>query len=149
MVSTDIMLGNTLSVPDTSATLIIDESVLAGELVGFEPEDSPGDKGTLRMLSSPLQLADANFSVLPVEVLRVSGAGGIYLLLLERSGETFTQRDAANLGQKISLLRLESADNLVTATTVDASLGRFPDTEATRSGVLRFRVEDGALQSVG
>ena len=147
MATTDTaLLANTLSVPDTSATLIIDETMLAGDLVGFEPEDSPGDKGTLRMLSSPLDLAD--FLVLPVEILRVSGAGGIYLLLLESSGETFTQRDAVSLGQKIRLLRLESQDNLITATTVDARLGKFPNTEPTTGGVLRFRIEDGELRSV-
>ena len=139
------LLGNTLSVPDTDAALIVDDSLLTGELGAFQTDN--GDKGTLRLLSAGLsvQRGDSSYLILPAEVLRVSGVGGVYLILLEQTGATFSQRDAQKLGSQISLLRLESDQDLISATTVDSNLGKFPDTQAEGGGVTRFRLEGARL----
>ena len=141
------LLGNTLTVPGTENTVAVDTPMLEGELVPFE---AGSDRGTLRLLSQGMsvQQGEQEFLILPAEILRVSGAGGLYLMLLERSGETYTQRDAQRLGQRVSLLRLELQDDLITATTVDSRLGKAPDFEVTRGGVTRFRLQDGELVEV-
>ncbi len=138
------LLGNTLSVPGTKSTVAIDTPFLQGELAPFEAGQ---DKGTVRLLSQGMRVRQGEqaFLVLPVEILRVSGAGGLYLMLLEEVGETYTQRDAERLGQRVSLLRLELENNLITATTVDSRLGKAPDFEVTRGGVKRFELREGEL----
>ena len=141
------LLGNTLSVPGTDNTVAVDTPLLEGELVPFEASN---DRGTLRLLSQGMsvQQGEQEFLILPVEILRVSGAGGLYLMLLEQTGETYTQRDAARLGQRVSLLRLELENDLITTTTIDSRLGKAPDFEVSRGGVMRFELEEGELVEV-
>ena len=141
------LLGNTLNVPGIESTVAVDTPMLEGELVPFE---AGNDRGTLRLLSQGIsvQQGEQDFLILPAEILRVSGAGGLYLMLLERTGETYTQRDAKRLGRRVSLLRLELQDNLITATTVDSRLGKAPDFEVSRGGVKRFELQEGALVEV-
>lgn len=141
------LLGNTLNVPDTTGTVVVDAPSIQGELTPFEVD---GDKGTVRLLSQGVSVSrsEGRFLVLPVEVLRVSGAGGLYLLLLEQTGATFVQRDAQALGQRVSLLSLEHEGNLITATTVDSRLGKAPDFEVSRGGVMRFRLQGERLERV-
>ena len=141
------LLGNTLNVPGTERTIALDTPFLQGELAPFEVG---ADKGTVRLLSQGMRVrqGEREFLVLPVEVLRVSGAGGLYLMLLEQTGATFTQRDAQSLGKRVSLLGLELEDNLITATTVDSHLGKAPDFEVSRGGVKRFELREGKLEEV-
>ena len=141
------LLGNTLTVPGTEASVAVDTPLLQGELAPFEVGN---DRGTVRLLSQGMsvQRGERTFLILPAEILRVSGAGGLYLMLLERTGETFAQRDAARLGQRVSLLRLELEGDLITATTVDSRLGRAPNFEVSRGGVMRFKLEEGELVEV-
>ena len=141
------LLGNTLNVPGTDASVAVDTPLLGGELAPFEVGN---DKGTLRLLSGGMSVTrgEREFLVLPVEILRVSGAGGLYLMLLEQTGETMTQRDAQSLGKRLRLLRLELENTLITATTVDSRLGKAPDFEVSGGGVMRFRLQGGRLEPV-
>ena len=140
------LLGNTLNVPNTDSTVAVATPFLQGELVPFTAGQ---DKGTVRLLSQGLSVRqEGEFLVLPVEVLRVSGSGGLYLLLLEKTGATYAQRDAQPLGKRVSLLSLELTDTLISATTVDSRLGKAPDFEVSSGGVARFTLQGGKLERV-
>lgn len=136
----------TLTVPGTEVNIALTPQMLEGELAAFKIGE---EKGTLRLMSAGLSVDkdEGSFHVVPIEILRVSGTGGLYLLLLEQSPNALIQHDAVLLGRNLSLLSLSVQDDLISAATVDAGLGRFPATEV-RGNVAEFRLEDEQLINV-
>ncbi|ADI15172.1 hypothetical protein Trad_2058 [Truepera radiovictrix DSM 17093] len=138
------LVGSGLTVPDTGVTLQVGEALLRGERIAFE---LPGDRGTLQLLAPGLEVRaqGRDFLVLPLEVRRVSGAGGLYVTLVEVGPERVAQRGSQALGRGLRLLSLTASDGLITVQTVDARLGRPPAMTPRGGGTVRFRIVGGRL----
>lgn len=143
-VGAEALFGTRLTVPGTDATVRIEAPFLRGERVAFE---FLRDRGTLRLLSSGLVVRAEGraFVVLPLEVRRVSGVGGLYLALLGVGDEGAVHRSSQPLGRGVRLIGLEVSGGLISALTVDARLGRFPATTPNAGGVTRFKVQGDLL----
>lgn len=144
------LLGTTLNAPETNAQIIIDDALLAGTLTDLQSNP----KGTIKLSSLQfLQIADTEFWVLPATVQYVSGAGGVYLFLLEQSGSTFTQKQAVNLGNRLELVGLKQANNQLISTTLDPRMGKppfnqIPSPNTGKPGKKIFELRDGQLVEV-
>jgi hypothetical protein len=140
------LLGATLTVPETQTQLVINDSVLSGALTDLQSNP----KGSLQLLTvQVVQFPDAPFVVVPAKVQYVSGAGGIYLFLLEQQGDTFIQKQTVNLGGRLELITLELSGNTLTSITGDPRAGRPPFTQplvnAPKPGKKVFELRDGQL----
>lgn len=138
-------MSTPFTVPDTKISVRLDEAFWRGELVPFT---GPGaDRGTLRRAAASLHVRQDGRDVLitPLEVQRVSGAGGLYLALLEQRGTHTEMRSTTFLGRNLQLIRLEHEDGIITVATVDARLGRPPGLVMEPGSVQRFRLGSGEL----
>ena len=143
------LLGYALNVPETDAVFRVDEAFLRGERVAFTGTDG----GVLRLVATPLewQLASAEpaYTALVVEVARRARVPTLYLVLLERQGQSFVQRDTERLGERLLLVSLTlDADDTLRVLTLDERLGRPPVTGEVDGEVHRFGLEGGKLVRV-
>lgn len=138
-----------MRVPETDLTVTLNDTFWQGERVPFE---GPGaDRGTLQRAASSLNIAqgEKRYTLVPITVQRVSGAGGLYLVV-------FSQNDSADrvgleagstafLGKNVRLFQLAHTEGVVTATIVDARLGRPPSAAMQTGQTYRFRLDGGRL----
>lgn len=134
-----------MRVPETASTVALNDAFWRGERVPFE---GPGaDRGTVQRVADPLSVlqGESRYTLVPLEVQRVSGAGGLYLLLMPEQVTARDVQSAAFLGKHVRLLRLEHSEGVITATVVDARLGRPPSAAMQPGRSYRFQVEGGKL----
>jgi hypothetical protein len=143
------LLGTILTVPDTNSQLTLDKTIVAGTLTDLQSQP----KGTIQLSATQsLRITDTPYLVLPGTISLVTGGGGVYLFLLEQQGETFIQKQAVNLGNRIELLTLEQEGSTITSITVDPRTGKPPFTDTSinpsKPGKKVFEVREGQLVEV-
>lgn len=143
-----MLLHARLEVPASVASLQVTSEMLAQDLIAFE--SSAVDRGTLTLLSErqlTLQQGDTSYVLLPIEVSRVVGDSGIYLLLLEWQDGSWQQRDSAYIGPELVVRALELSNAEIQLTAIDKVLGRLPAIERTpRGGIFRFNIVNSQLE---
>jgi hypothetical protein len=140
------LLGTTLTIPEITTQLVLDESMVGGTLTDLKSEP----KGTLELHTTrALQITNTPYVILPGTVSLVTGGGGVYLFLLEQQADSFVQRQAVNLGVKVELLTLEQSGSTITSITVDPRAGKPPFTtdvvNPPKPGKKVFELRDGQL----
>ena len=135
-----------MRVPETDVTVALDDTFWRGERVPFA---GPGaDSGTLQQVANPLSITQggSRFTLVPLEVQRVSGAGGLYLALFSQNASATSEaQSTAFLGKNVRLFQLAHSEGVITATVVDARLGRPPSAVMQPGKTYRFRLDGGGL----
>lgn len=140
LLETEALLTTILSISSLQVSFPVDETFLQGEEILLS---SGYAKGTLRLLESMVLAVDNSYLVLPVEGNLVLGSG-VYLLLLEKQGNAYTQTHDVYLGGGVYLFSLEYADKLITSVTIDPRTGK-PPFNTSRGGKHIFEIKDGKL----
>ena len=142
------LLGYTLDVPETDAVFRVDEAFLRGERVAFAGTDG----GVLRLVATPLEWqpesAETPYTTFVVEVARRARVPALYLVLAERQGQSFEQRDTERLGERLLLVSFTLDADTLRVLTLDERLGRPPMMGEVDGELHRFRLEDGELVKV-
>jgi hypothetical protein len=142
-----LLIQQTLQIPDSQASVLLDAAILVQERTAYQA--SGADRGTLRLFSNfrlHLQLGDMTYLLMPLEVSRIVGDSGLYLLLFAWQNETLVQLDSSYLGPALNVRALELTEDQITITAIDRRLGRLPDIQRPPvGGVFRFVISESRL----
>lgn len=141
------LAGQTIQIPDSQASVLLNEAILAQSRAAYDV--SAADRGTLRLLGNyylEVQIEATLYLLMPLEISRIVGNSGLYLLLFEWQNDTLVQLDNSYLGPALNLRALELTEGQIQLTAIDRRVGSLPDIQRPPSGgVFRFAISESRL----
>jgi hypothetical protein len=141
------LAGQTIQIPDSQASVLLDDAILAQSRAPYDV--SAADRGVLRLLSNhrlEVQIEDTTYLLMPLEISRIVGVSGLYLLLFEWQNDTLVQLDNSYLGPALNVRALELIEGKIQLTAIDRRVGSLPDIRRPPAGgVFRFIISESRL----